>query len=538
MKFLLPLLLFPLFFAASAFSAPAEDVFVLDLNKPEIRAALGRAGAVITNDGPGGKPAVRFTLAGDKAPRPLMARFPVKPARIAGAQVVLSAKIRGENIRAADPEKKLPVHHGGKLMLSLDGPSGKRWPGTGPHHGTFDWRETSVRAGIGSDITEALICLGMEGAVGTVWLSDIRLRVTHPPVVLPPPDAAAKAAVANAKTTLRGVMSPQPLFRYTGRNPASIEDDFDTLQAWNVNLVRWQLVGAHIHRAGYRDWFAKHLEVLPLALDAAAKRGIKIVIDLHSKPGHSMENRTSRMFLEKEWADLFVEVWEEIARRFKGHPAIHAYGLINEPVQLTPSPEGVEDWYDLQLRAARAIRAIDPDTPIMFAPEEYNNPPAFSWLKPVDIPNVIYEVHVYYPHVYTHQHVRSGVGLEVWMDLSKSMTYPGRNAAGKKIDREALRAHIQPTRDFQLATGAKIFVGEFSAARWAPGAAQYIDDLISLFEEYGWDWTYHSFRESTIWNVEHVNTSPRKEPVTAPADEPTDREKVLRKWLKLNERGK
>ena len=44
---------------------------------------------------------------------------------------------------------------------------------------------------------------------------------------------------------------------------------------------------------------------------------------------------------------------------------------------------------------------------------------------------------------------------------------------------------------------------EFSAVAWAPGADQYLRDCISIFEEYGWDWTYHAFREWPGWSVEH-----------------------------------
>ena len=48
--------------------------------------------------------------------------------------------------------------------------------------------------------------------------------------------------------------------------------------------------------------------------------------------------------------------------------------------------------------------------------------------------------------------------------------------------------------------------GEFSVAVWAPGGAAYLDDLVSIFEEYGWDWTYHAFREWEGWSLEHEGT--------------------------------
>ncbi len=67
----------------------------------------------------------------------------------------------------------------------------------------------------------------------------------------------------------------------------------------------------------------------------------------------------------------------------------------------------------------------------------------------------------------------------------------------------AIRAYLEPVREFQRKTGARIYVGEFSCVRWAPGAADYIRDSIDFFEECGWDWTYHAFREWNGWSVEH-----------------------------------
>ena len=51
---------------------------------------------------------------------------------------------------------------------------------------------------------------------------------------------------------------------------------------------------------------------------------------------------------------------------------------------------------------------------------------------------------------------------------------------------------------------ARIFCGEFSACGWAPGADQWITDVVDILEGYGWDWTFHAFRESDMWSVEHV----------------------------------
>lgn len=77
---------------------------------------------------------------------------------------------------------------------------------------------------------------------------------------------------------------------------------------------------------------------------------------------------------------------------------------------------------------------------------------------------------------------------------------------------------------------ARIYVGEFSAAAWAPGAEKYLADCISIFEEYGWDWTYHSFRESPVWSLEYEGENRNK--MRPSADNP--RKRVLLEGFKNN----
>ena len=195
----------------------------------------------------------------------------------------------------------------------------------------------------------------------------------------------------------------------------------------------------------------------------------------------------------EEYADLFVGTWRRIARRFKGDRRIYGYDLINEPTNRQPSPEGL-DWWNLQVAAAKAVRAEDPDARVIIESNEWAQAKTFAQMRPVPLENVVYQVHVYTPHGYTHQ----GTGLK---DAKKagSLAWPD---AAKGWNREWLRERLRPVREFQLAHGARIYVGEFSASVWAPGAENYLADCIALFNEYGWDWTYHALRESKSWNVE------------------------------------
>ena len=174
-----------------------------------------------------------------------------------------------------------------------------------------------------------------------------------------------------------------------------------------------------------------------------------------------------------------------------------------------------------QVRAARAIRLIDPVTPILIAADQWDSPGAFTRLEPVAISNVVYQVHMYVPHSFTHQGVNND---------RTGIAYPGATE-GRAWDKEALRKVLQPVRDFQRAYNVHIYAGEFSAIRWAPGAERYLEDCISLFEEYGWDWSYHAYREWDGWSLEHGEDPGNHDPVAGM----TARMKVLRTWFGRNE---
>ena len=272
--------------------------------------------------------------------------------------------------------------------------------------------------------------------------------------------------------------------------------------------------------AEYDRWIDAKLNELDQVLTACARYGIKVVIDLHTPPGGRDESMDMTMFYDRKYQDHFVALWEKIARRYKGQPALWGYDLVNEPVCAKPTETGM-DSLATQVRAARAIRRIDPATPIIIAADQWDSPGAFTRLEPVGISNVVYQVHMYTPHSFTHQGVNNN---------HTGIAYPG-TTEGRAWDKDALRQVLQPVRDFQQTHNVHIYAGEFSAIRWAPGAERYLEDCISLFEEYGWDWSYHAYREWDGWSLEHGEDPGNHDPVAGMGA----RMKVLRGWFDRNQ---
>ena len=305
----------------------------------------------------------------------------------------------------------------------------------------------------------------------------------------------AEAAIHRGDMTpRRGVMSPSK------RTPPDMTiDDFDTLAAWGATLIRYQMSSNAKHDGDMPDseWFdhwvnpkLDHFD--SFVLPQAVMRGMKVVLDLHEAPGSKNEFNEMKMFHDPALAEHFVETWRRIAIRFKGREGIYGYDLINEPMQTSEAASGCDFW-TLQKRAAKAIREIDPDIPIIVECNGQDSPWAYGCFSPLDLTNIIYQVHMYLPLAYTHQGV-------MWKQGDSYRPYPDES---KGWNKDYLRAGLRPVREFQLRHGAKIYCGEFSAVAWAPGADRYLRDCIDIFEEYGWDWSYHAFREWEGWSVEH-----------------------------------
>ena len=421
-----------------------------------------------------------------------MATTPVDLSPFAGKCVTARIRVAARDLLPV-PRRR---HLGYKFMLSFrDTASGEMmWLGAPCLAGTFDWCKSTIEIDLrGRDPGPATLHLGIQDSSGCVRFDLSSLEIAEVAPLFPDDVSTTPCRYSPriaARPVGRGVMLPS--------EPCK-EEDFRTLREWGATLARYQMirgwgkVGDNADIAEFSAWVDSKIDhLLRDVLPWAEKYGIDIVVDLHVTPGGVDESRDTAMLHDPRFADAFVEIWRSIARRCKGQPRIWGYDLVNEPVQTLPAAPGC-DYLALQARAAKAVREIDPDTPIVVESNMACAPRTFSYLAPLDLEDVIYQVHMYVPTEFTHQGVYGG----------QPIAYPN---AGRGWDREALRKALAPVSDFQLRHGARIYVGEFSAICWAEGADRYLADCIALFEEYGWDWTYHAFREWAGWSVEHEGT--------------------------------
>ena len=447
-------------------------------------------------------------------------------------------RLRGEMaLDGVARPKDAPGFCGAKFMMSYTthGVADYPEPGNMVRTGTTDWKALErAFPGFPDDVVSADLTLGIQGGTGRVRYR--RLRLEDVPTYKPELPVGFQCEYTDAcrdLPRLRGVMSP------TVGNLG--EKDIRDLAKWGANALRWQFaltdpkfMPGVDNDTRYQCWFTNRLDHLTSLLPVFKECGIQVIVDCHAPPGGrggkvavlgtagadatkdvDIAATAFKMFHDKTYLDRFIDNWREVARRFKDEPTIAAYDLVNEPDQKTSV---TFDYLWIQEAAAKAIREIDPEKPVVVSVNEWANPKAFGYMRPIPVRNVIYTFHMYEPGDYTHQ----GVGT----DFSKQraghlIAYPG---GGR--DKAWVRTVMDPARRFQTKWGARIYVGEFGVIRFAPGAAQYLEDILSIFEEYGWDWSYHAFREWYNWSAEHSDDINDLKPTAAP----TERLKVLLKY--------
>ncbi|MHB8127729.1 MAG: glycoside hydrolase family 5 protein [Mobilitalea sp.] len=177
------------------------------------------------------------------------------------------------------------------------------------------------------------------------------------------------------------------------------EIDFDHAKDLNFNVLRLPI--SYFNLLDEKDKLREDtLATYDWFVGECTKREIYVILDLHAAPGsqngkdHSGDVTGSKLYLEKEYQDRTVTLWEQLAEHYKGNPTIAGYDLLNEPEgnveEKSPFGETQFPFYD---RLYKAIRAIDPEHLIIFEsvwePTDMQEPSNFGW------ENVMYQYHCY-----------------------------------------------------------------------------------------------------------------------------------------------
>ncbi len=219
------------------------------------------------------------------------------------------------------------------------------------------------------------------------------------------------------------------------------EADFDNCQALGMNCLRlpfWYLNIVDMEGNVRENWY----ERIDWFIENAKKRGMYVIIDCHGAPGsqngsdHSgIDGGTNKMLASEFFfgqnaaanQELYYDIWEMIAERYKDEPAVAAYDLLNEPFCTyrynTPFPDEALHGalWDVYNKAYEAIRAIDDKHIIIMEatwdPVDLPNPADYGWT------NIMYEYHNYLYDDYNNDRGQQIANMQNKIDLINKANY-------------------------------------------------------------------------------------------------------------------
>ncbi|MBU7022137.1 MAG: endo alpha-1,4 polygalactosaminidase [Theionarchaea archaeon] len=308
-------------------------------------------------------------------------------------------------------------------------------------------------------------------------------------------------------------MGPGPV------GPPATQEDFDRLAALGCNYVNISHPGLFTETPPYR--LDKSIQDnLDSLIDMIEQADMFCVISFRTGPGRSEFTFVSEdlgdwfdesylndsVWQDQEAQDAWVAMWEYTANRYKDNPVVAGYDLMVEPNSNETGSSYVHDyldiwdpeefydtyagtlydWNQLYPRIIAAIRIRDDKTPILVGGNGYSGLEWLSYLKVVKDPRVVYAAHQYAPTQYAFQYGTTTCSYPGMCDIN----WDGQR---ERIDRAWLADFLSVIDTFSTENRISVAINEFGVNRWVPGAAEFIDDEMGLFEEEGvnsalWEW--------------------------------------------------
>ena len=272
-----------------------------------------------------------------------------------------------------------------------------------------------------------------------------------------------------------------------------------------INMVRLQIKSRrHAEKTGISGElaFASGLQWADAMLDECKRLGITAVVNVShfpldaKKPGHN----TRAFWQDNAGHAGVVAVAERLARHFHGRGnELAAYDILSEPVMKdgnkSLAPAG---WPALLADINSTIRRHDPDRWLVVATAPWGGTEGYADFTPPAGKRLIWGVHLYMPHRFTHQGIRN---------KESHWQYPGR-IGWRYWDKNTLEDTLAPLKKFQQQHGGIVWVGEFSAVRWAKGDERYLQDMATIFDNLGWGWAYFNASGWHGWNPDYNSRYP------------------------------
>lgn len=307
------------------------------------------------------------------------------------------------------------------------------------------------------------------------------LNLEHFMVGLPSPDGQIRRAV----TRVFGQETASAFFQSLAECFVT-EKDFEFLRACGVNVLRVPFnyrLFLDDQEPGRMD--PQGFALFDRLLDLCEQHGIYLLPDLHAVPGgqnpdwHSDNDTGIPQFWQyAAFRRQMVELWGQLAARWKDREYLLGYDLLNEP-WLMDAPDGL--LMEFYRDAAAAIRQVDRNHIIFLEGDHFAM--NFDCIQTLDDPNTALTFH-FYPTVWEPELLNISYGREE------------RQRKFQKILDEIISCRRRLNRP--------VFCGEagYENCKLGPEfSMELLRETIALFERNGVSWTIWSYKDARFMGM-------------------------------------
>lgn len=210
------------------------------------------------------------------------------------------------------------------------------------------------------------------------------------------------------------------------------EDDMRRQAAWGANVARLVFSYGDLEdKAHPGTWREDGFQQFDEVVQWARRHRQYVIFDMHVVPGGQDPAPYCDGGLNRMWADAacqkrFIDLWCEIARRYRNRPEVAAYELLNEPCSCRPKPDLL---IALCRRTIAAIRAVDPDKVLVVPGDQWSNARDLKDGMKMPDGNILYTFHFYEggPSEQWMSNASEGQGISGthdWTRVERSITPP------------------------------------------------------------------------------------------------------------------
>jgi len=305
--------------------------------------------------------------------------------------------------------------------------------------------------------------------------------------------------------------------------PIFTQKDFNELRNLGANIVIISYPGLFTSAPPYKLDKARQA-YLDKLINMIAKADMFAAITFRSGPGRSRmsmhwgeDNVTDpkngwfprKYYNETLWDNhlegnkarkAYIAMCRHTAEHYRENPVLVGYDPLIEPNSNETKAKTYEadefypkyagssyDWNVLYPEIVREIRKVDEKTPLIIQSMNYGAVDWIPFLKAITDEQTVYCIHPYEPRVYTHQD-------------EPLIKYPGYfdtdgDGRREKVNKNFLKHYLSLAVRYAKKNRVPLAVTEFGAVRHCPGIHTFLDDIIDIFENNGWNyanWDYAS----------------------------------------------